>query len=89
MMIAAKVEPQSTFPNAPTKSFKPIATVLALVSLMKVLAKIKSFHISILYIDAIVITVFRAKGNTIVTNILPGLQPSTMAASINSYGTKL
>ena len=48
MMIAAKVEPQSTFPKAPTKSFKPIATVLALVSLMKVLAKIKSFHISIL-----------------------------------------
>ena len=47
----------------------------------------KSFHINILYIDAIVITVFLANGKTICINVLNGEHPSTIAASISSFGT--
>ena len=36
---------------------------------------------------AIVITVFLAKGNTIWINVRNGEHPSTIAASINSFGT--
>ena len=34
--------------------------------------------------DAIVIIVFRANGNTIFINVTPGLHPSTIAASTSS-----
>ena len=60
--IAAKVQPQATFPYSPTKSFNPNGMVLILVLSVKVLANTNSFHTEIKFTVATVIMVFLDKG---------------------------